>query len=129
MFVRVKKTGNYSYTQIVENYREDGKVKQRIIATLGQYEALSESGKLDSLARSLLKHTKAVRAIDTFRDGSMRARRTLKLGPVLVFERLWRELGITDVLGELLEKSRYRFHIERAIFITVLHRLFESGSD
>jgi hypothetical protein len=97
MFVRVKKTGNYSYTQIVENYREDGKVKQRIIATLGQYEALSESGKLDALARSLLKYTTAVRAVDALRDGSMRARRTLKLGPAIVFERLWRELGIAEV--------------------------------
>ena len=129
MFVRVKKTGNYSYTQIVENYREDGKVKQRIIATLGQYEALSESGKLDALARSLLKYTTAVRAVDALRDGSMRARRTLKLGPALVFERLWSELGIAEVLDQLLEKTRYHFHIERAIFITVLHRLFDSGSD
>jgi hypothetical protein len=120
MFVRVKKTGNYSYTQIVENYREDGKVKQRIIATLGQYEALSESGKLDALARSLLKYTTAVRAVDALRDGSMRARRTLKLGPAIVFERLWRELGIAEVLDQLLEKTHYHFHIERAIFITVV---------
>jgi transposase len=129
VFVRVKKTGNYSYAQIVQNYREDGKVKQRIIATLGQYEELSESGKLDALARSLLKYTTAVQAIDALRDGSLRARRTLKLGPALVFDRLWHELGIAEVLGELLETTRYRVHIERAIFITVLNRLFESGSD
>ena len=109
MFVRVKKTGNYSYTQIVENYREDGKVKQRIIATLGQYEALSESGKLDALARSLLKYTTSVRAVDALRDGSMRARRTLKVGPAIVFERLWRELGIAEVLDQMLEKTHYHF--------------------
>jgi len=129
MFVRVKKTGNYSYVQIVENHREGTTVKQRVVATIGQYEELSSSGKLDDLARSFLKHTKTVRVIDAHRDGSLRARRTRKLGPALVFDRLWHELGIATVLEELLEAKRFRFSAERAIFLTVLHRLFDPGSD
>jgi hypothetical protein len=62
MFVRVKKTDNHSYVQIVENHREGTTVKQRVVATIGQYEELSSSGKLDDLARSFLKHTKTVPA-------------------------------------------------------------------
>jgi hypothetical protein len=129
MFVRVKKTGNYSYVQIVENHREGTAVKQRVVATLGQYEELSSSGKLDDLARSFLKHTTAVRVVDAQREGSIRARQTRKLGPALVFDRLWHELGIATVLEELLEAKRFRFPAERAIFLTVLHRLFDPGSD
>jgi hypothetical protein len=36
MFASVKKSGKYQYLQIVENRKEKGKVKQRVIATVGR---------------------------------------------------------------------------------------------
>jgi transposase len=129
MFVRVKKAGNLSYLQIVENRREGKSVKQRVIANLGQAGELSSSGKLDDLARSFLKYTTAVSVVDAHREGSLRARTTKSLGPALVFERLWQELGIPEALKKIHGKGRQRYSIERAIFLTVLHRLFASGSD
>ena len=36
MFVRVKKSGQYQYLQIVENNKVKGQVKQRVIATVGR---------------------------------------------------------------------------------------------
>jgi len=129
MFVRIKKTHDYTYLQIVESRREGQKIKQRVLTTLGQMEALTSSGKLDDLARSLLKFTKAVQVIDAHREGKLRARRTLSLGPALVFDRLWHELGIDEVIEEQLSGSHYQFSVERVIFLTVLHRLFDPGSD
>jgi transposase len=52
-----------------------------------------------------------------------------KIGPALIFERLWEELGIKKVIDELLSNRKFEFDVERAIFLTVLHRLFVSGSD
>jgi hypothetical protein len=129
MFVRVKRTRGYTYLQIVENKREGPRVKQRVLTTLGQMEELTSSGKLDDLARSLTRFTDALKVIDAHRQGSLRACRTLCLGPALVFERLWHELGIDEVLVGQLSGSRRHFPIERAIFLTVLHRLFDPGSD
>ena len=40
MFVRVKNSHGYKYLQIVESKREGKKVKQRVLATLGQLDAL-----------------------------------------------------------------------------------------
>ena len=37
MFARVKKSGKYQYLQIVENRKVKGKVKQRVIATIGRH--------------------------------------------------------------------------------------------
>ena len=52
MFVRIKKNRGYSYLQIVESRREGKSVKQRVLATLGQYDALAASGKyVDDLNR------------------------------------------------------------------------------
>ncbi len=129
MFVRIKKNREYSYLQIVESKREGSSVKQRVLATLGQYDTLLTSGKIDDLTRSFLKFTKNVQVIDAHREGSLQAHGTKSIGPALVFDRLWTELGIRDVIEEKLEGTRFRFSVERAIFLTVLHRLFDPGSD
>ncbi|MFQ6117374.1 MAG: IS1634 family transposase [Candidatus Bipolaricaulia bacterium] len=50
-------------------------------------------------------------------------------GPALVFGRLWRELKIDRILSARLAGRKFQFAVERAIFATVIHRLFESGSD
>jgi hypothetical protein len=55
--------------------------------------------------------------------------RSARIGPGLIFERLWQACSIHTVLADLLEGRRFEFSVERAIFLTVLHRLFVSGSD
>jgi hypothetical protein len=51
-----------------------------------------------------------------------------RLGP-LVFERLWEETGCRAVIAQLCGARKHGFALERAVFLTVLHRLFVSGSD
>jgi hypothetical protein len=45
------------------------------------------------------------------------------------FERLWRDTGCGEVLQELLADRGFEFRVERAVFLTVLHRLMIAGSD
>jgi len=52
MFFRVKKSGPRSYLQIVENRWEEGRTKQRVLATLGRVDELAGSGQLDALLAS-----------------------------------------------------------------------------
>ena len=49
MFFRTKTSGTRSYLQIVENRWEDGRPRQRVIATLGRLDQLQQTGQLDSL--------------------------------------------------------------------------------
>ena len=129
MFVRVKNSHGYKYLQIVESKREGAKVKQRVLATLGQLDALSASGKIDDLTLSLSKFASHLKIIDAHRQGTIQAHRTVAIGPALVFERLWHELQIDEAIKKELSTSRCHFSLERAIFLTVLHRLFDPGSD
>lgn len=55
MFVRTKKSGQYSYLQIVESRWDDGAVRQQVIGTLGRADQLKQSGDLDRLAASIAK--------------------------------------------------------------------------
>ncbi len=127
MFARVKKSGSYEYLQIVENRKEGGKVKQTVIATLGRLDQLREKSRVETLIRSLSRFSEQALLIlsgksDVCADGK-------KIGPVLIFERLWKETGIADAIRSLLRDRKFAFDVERAIFITVLHRLMVSGSD
>ena len=52
MFFRTKTSGTRSYLQIVENRWEDGRPRQRVIATLGRLDQLQQTGQLDALLAS-----------------------------------------------------------------------------
>jgi len=127
MFVRLKKTGNYNYLQIVQTYREGKKVKQRVISTLGRLEELQAKGDIESIIGSLSNYSQEVLMCLTGK-GDPRGESFI-IGPVLVFERLWKDSGLHSVINQLLEGRKYGFDVEKAIFVTVLHRLFISGSD
>ena len=127
MFVRVKKTSDHQYLQIVQTYREGQKVKQRVVSTLGRLDKLQESGEVDSIIKSLSKYSENVLMMLT--NKSIPDSKALKIGPVLIFKRLWKESGIHTIVKQLLKERKYQFDVNLAIFITVLHRLFVSGSD
>jgi hypothetical protein len=127
MFARVKKSGRYQYLQIVKNRRDGAKTVQRVICTVGRLDQLHDKGSIETLIRSLSRFSeKALLILSGKSDVSGSAK---KIGPVLIFERLWKELGIQKVIKNLLSVRKFEFDVERAIFLTVLHRLLVSGSD
>ena len=52
VFFRLKQSGSRSYLQIVENQRQDGAVRQNVIATIGRADELAARGALASLLAS-----------------------------------------------------------------------------
>ena len=127
MFLRVKKSSGRGYLQIVENKRFGRKTRQRVIGTIGRMEELAAKGQVDQLLRSLAKYSE--RAILLLAGASDPSAKVKKVGPGLVFGRLWDRVGIGGHIRETLKNRRYRFDLERAIFVTVLHRLMSPGSD
>ena len=131
MFVRVKKVGPYQYLQIAQNRRQGKRVKQSVIATLGRLDKLTASGAIDQLLRSAARFAERVMVLSEHsRDAHDRPdANVVSIGPALIFERLWRETGCQEVVRKLLATRHHHFDVERAVFMTVLHRLMVSGSD
>lgn len=127
MFARIKKSGKYQYLQIVTNHKEKGKVRQQVIATIGRMDELEAKGRIETLIRSLSRFSEQALLILSGRgEPNLEA---VRIGPALIFERLWQQTGIGEVLRKLLAGRRFEFDVERAIFMTVLHRLMVCGSD
>lgn len=129
MFFRVKRAESREYLQIVHNRRDKGKVKQEVIATVGRLDVLKGTGALDSLLRSGLKFSEQLAVIDAHKQGEAVETDSRRIGLPLIFDRLWKETGIQAVLEAAARDRKHRFSIERAVYLTVLHRLSVSGSD
>ncbi len=67
MFVRIKtkkqEGKEYSYLQIVENRRIRGKVRQKVIGSLGRVDNLKRE-KIDGLIKSLKKYADKVKVLE-----------------------------------------------------------------
>jgi len=129
MFVRIKRSGPREYLQIVENFREGKKVRQRVIANLGRLDVLKSTGALDSIATSLAQLSENVAVISSIKQDNQKVEWDKEWGSFLVFRGLWEKMELDQIIRSLKGKSKYEFDVERAIFYTVLHRLTEPGSD
>ncbi|MEO5376043.1 MAG: transposase [Alphaproteobacteria bacterium] len=129
MFIRVKKINGYEYLYLVENAREGGRHVQRVIKSLGRKDEVEASGMLDSLIASAARHSPRSIVLSRYYKGELPELKRQSIGADLVFGRLWETTGIRDVLTSLLADRRFGFDVERAIYMTVLHRLMISGSD
>ena len=129
MFVRVKKIGNYEYLYLVENAREGGRHVQRVVKALGRRDEVEASGLLDALVASAARHSRRSIVLSSFYRGELAELQRASIGADLVFGRLWQSTGCRDVIAALLAERGFDFDVERAIYLTVLHRLMVSGSD
>ena len=129
MFVRVKSIGRYEYLYLVENAREGGRHVQRIVKSLGRRDAVENSDLLDGPIASAAQHSRRSILLSSFYRGELVELRRRSIGPDLAFGHLWREVGCQGVLRRHLVSRRFGFDFERAIYLTMLHRLMVSGSD
>lgn len=129
MFIRAKKKGPHTYLHIVENERIGSKVVQHMRHRLGRLDKLQGSGAIDALLASGLKFARTLTVLDAHARGETTTTKTERIGAPLLVERLWQECGIAPIIDRALAGRRFAFPVERAIFVTVLHRLFAPGSD
>jgi hypothetical protein len=130
MFFRFKRSVQngvlYEYLQIAESFRKDGQPRQRVLATLGRRDRLEADGTIDSLVESLAKFSQKYRVL---KDRSLAARSSKLWGPALIFDRLWEEQGLPEILRRLSEGRKFGFDVERVAFAMTLQRLCAPGSD
>ena len=131
MFLRTVKArggkgSQIEYVRLVENNRQNGKVKQRLVASLGRKDMLESV--LDDLIRLLRGQPDADDlSLKTDRVSAVQA---LDWGPFLVVRTLWRELGLEEILDRW-DKPRRRNGgrlADRALAL-VANRLEMPGSE
>src|SRR5262249_16959238 len=118
MYFRRKTSAGRAYLQIVASRRTGEQVRQQVIVTLGRYEDLQASGQLERLLRSGARFAAKAMVLSAAADDAAIKIAVRRIGPALVFERLWEETGCRAVIAELAGKRKHGFALERAVFLT-----------
>ena len=95
MFVREKTARGHGYLYLVENQRDGGRIRQRMIRALGRKDVLLASGELDRLTASLARHCDRAVMLSDMEAGRIACTRIVGR---LLFGQLWERLGIAEVL-------------------------------
>jgi transposase len=127
MYVRTVKVPSSNgsvneYLRVVEAYRENGKVKQRIIADLGRRDLLAAV--LPNLRR-ILEGTPKLQGQG---DSDVDILETFTWGPLLVVGKLFEELGLWDLFDRLLGTRATVSWADRA-FVLIASRLIHPSSE
>ena len=130
MFLRTKKrTGPndvpYEYLYLVENKRKNGKVVQKTIASLGRTNDPKFRERMNKLVASLMDN---YCDFSLFDFENLNCNNAKVYGPLLIFKRLWKELGIGKILKESLYQYETFFDLSDCIFNMILSRLIEPCS-
>lgn len=132
MFVKLTKSGPRRYLQLAESYRdENGRVKQRTIASLGRVEKIDAH--FDSVIRGLERATgrqsatRSSSAVDEKASPDIEFAPSLSLGDVWTLTQLWNELGF-DRLAQVFRSSKRKLDVEAMIKVMVFNRLCDPES-
>jgi transposase len=122
----IRKTKNQrgeAYYHLVESYRDEGKVKQRTLLSLGNV----KEGKLEELANAISKHLDYVTLFNLAK--SVDVKNAYVYGPLYVLDALLKTLGIFSVVGKIkADHPRMEFDLEKSVFTQVCGRFIKPCS-
>ena len=124
MYIRVTKNQRgHAYYHLVESYRQDGKVKQRVLLSLGRV----EENKLEELAEAINKHLETANIFNLAKEIDIES--TYILGPLLVLERMANQLGVTEILKKITrDHERLQFDFQKVVFTQLCSRFIKPVS-
>lgn len=124
---RNKDGSTRQYLHLVEAVREGKKVRHKVLVTLGRVELLRASGSLGRMAEALSRLAKKEKIVDLAKSLSVASDKVY--GPVPVFRRLWKNLGLPAAIGEAVKKETFfAYDADAAIFRMAVGRLLDPKS-
>lgn len=123
MYTRITRSGGRSYLQIVEGFRTEAGVRQRVVANFGRLDQL-EGKNLDPLIHGLQRAlgrvpvSAPVPQYDT----------ALAFGDVYALNEVWASLGFGEAIRRALRSSRRSFDAEALVRAMVFNRLCAADS-
>jgi transposase len=124
MFLREAQSGDHTYLRLVENYRDRGKVRQRVVAHLGRKDLLAPH--LDALVRLLQNDQPSPR---WSRLDQVSTPQAWSWGPVLTARHLWDELQLGSILDGPRPRRRHGQPLSERAFVLISNRLCRPGSE
>lgn len=122
MFLKITRSNNYQYVQLVRSYRENGVVKHEVVLNLGRLDMIQNNPSFQRLALRLQELSRASQrqTLDLNRASEAEI---LNWG-YLVYKKIWRDFGLNEFTPSLTAGMKVQFSLADACFLmTVQHLL------
>lgn len=123
----VQKGRPYEYVQIIENYRKNGKIRQRIVFSLGRKDQI-DPARISQLMEHLERFSEKLMVLRKD-DPGLVVEWSRPYGLPFLYQRLWEQTGLQEIIRNLAPGHGYKFNLERALFLLVLNRLLDPRSE
>jgi transposase len=119
MYIKITKSKNFKYAQLVRSYREDGKIKHEVLIKFGRLDHLENNPAWQKIAMKLGEIAGANSTnIDTCSEASI-----LNWG-YLVYKKLWNKFKLKEILSSVQQSGgKSQFNLNNASFLMVLQHL------
>jgi transposase len=113
-----------SYLHLLRSRRVNGHTRQELVCSLGRLDLMLSDGSLDRLIDGLTRYSeKQWVQMQALAGGWQKI-----YGAVLVFRRLWEQLGLDQLLADIQANTQIRFSLDETVFAMVFHRLLDPDS-
>ena len=124
MFIRITTNRKgQSYYHLVESYRDQGKVRQRVLLSLGKV----EEDRLEDLVSAISRHKDVLTAMEVAK--SLKIEDTYVFGPLLALQHIFDRFGIKHVLSDIAaQHPQLQFDFVRIVFTMIVCRFLKPCS-
>ncbi|WP_258361200.1 IS1634 family transposase [Moorella sulfitireducens] len=124
MFIKITKSRDYQYVQLVQSYRENGVVKHKVLLNLGRLEEIENNPSFQRLGKRLLELSKAreVTSLANFSEAQ------IKNWGYVVYQKIWNQLELPKLLKKISAKRKVQFDLNDASFLMAVQHLLEPRS-
>jgi len=124
MYIRITKNKRGdAYYHLVESFRQDGKVKQRTLLSLGRV----EDNKLEQLSKAISKHLDTIHVLDLAKHVDIN--NAYIYGSLMVLDRLMESLGINAVISEIAAiHKKLSYDLKKVLFTLITSRFVKPVS-
>jgi len=124
MYIRTTKNKRGdAYYHLVESFRQDGKVKQRTLLSLGRV----EDNKLEQLSEAISKHLDTIHVLDLAKHIDIN--NAYIYGSLLVLDRLMETLGVNSVISAIVSKQeKVKYDLKKVLFTLITSRFVKPVS-
>jgi len=113
----------YTYLNLVESYRDEGKVRQRLIYSFGNIQALS-TAQIDGILQGLAQYS-SLKVLPADQIEPLGSR---SYGDIRAIQALWDELKIGSFIRKLLRQRQLEIDVALLTLLMVANRLMDPSS-
>lgn len=123
MFIKITKSGNHHYAQLVQSYRKDGHTKHRVMLNLGRLDQIKNNASFQHLAARLAELSALKEETNNIEDIS--EAQIFNYG-YLAYRRLWEQFQLPRMLARVTGKAQ--FDLDKASFLMAIGHLLAPNS-